>query len=107
MGDLMKQLATSHKRWKQWAGAACGVLVGVLCMIMRMPLWISLVLAGASGVAASSLYGNIAPRPDEDEASRRQRMRSIAIALTLGGLVTLFYVATIVRLGGQAMNRPM
>ena len=38
---------------------------------------------------------------------RRQRMRSLAIALALGALVVLFYVATIVRLGGNVFNRPM
>jgi hypothetical protein len=44
---------------------------------------------------------------DEKERQRRQRMRSLAIALALGALVALFYVATIVRLGGNVMNRPM
>jgi hypothetical protein len=34
-------------------------------------------------------------------------MRSLAIALALGALVALFYIATIVRLGGNALNRPM
>jgi hypothetical protein len=34
-------------------------------------------------------------------------MRSIAIALALGALVVLFYVATLVRLGGNALNRPL
>ena len=37
---------------------------------------------------------------------RRQRMRSLAIALALGSLVALFYIATIVRLGGNVFNRP-
>lgn len=41
------------------------------------------------------------------EARRRQRTRSIAIALALGFLVLLFYAATIVRLGGNVLNRPM
>ncbi len=44
---------------------------------------------------------------DEQEARRRQRMRSIAIGLALAALVLLFYVATIVRLGGNVMNRPL
>ena len=43
----------------------------------------------------------------EEERKKRQRMRSLAIALALGGLVLLFYIATIVRLGGNALNRPM
>lgn len=39
----------------------------------------------------------------DQEASRlkRQRLRSIAIALGLAFLVLLFYAATIVRLGGN------
>ncbi|MEZ5908658.1 MAG: hypothetical protein R3D31_07645 [Hyphomicrobiaceae bacterium] len=47
--------------------------------------------------------------PDEAqelERARRQRMRSIAIALALVALVVLFYVATIVRLGGNVARRP-
>jgi hypothetical protein len=43
----------------------------------------------------------------EVEALRRQRARNVAIALSLGGLVLMFYVATIVRLGGNVLNRPM
>ena len=40
----------------------------------------------------------------EEEAKRlkRQRLRSVAIALGLGFLVILFYAATIVRMGGHA-----
>jgi hypothetical protein len=44
---------------------------------------------------------------DEKERRRRQRMRSLAIGLALAALVALFYVATIVRLGGNVMNRPI
>jgi hypothetical protein len=40
-----------------------------------------------------------------DEHKRRQRMRSLAIGLALGGLVIVFYVATIVRLGPNALNK--
>jgi hypothetical protein len=43
----------------------------------------------------------------EREREHRRRMRSIAIALALAGLVILFYVATLVRLGGHVMNRPL
>lgn len=47
--------------------------------------------------------------PDEDEKKRqaRQRTRSIAIALALAVLVVLFYIATIVRLGGNVLDRPI
>lgn len=44
---------------------------------------------------------------EEQERLRRRRMRSIAIALALAGLVILFYVATLVRLGGNVLNRPL
>ena len=44
---------------------------------------------------------------EQREWERRRRTRSIAIALALAALVVLFYVATIVRLGGNVMNRPL
>ena len=49
---------------------------------------------------------------EKNELDRRafevqRRRRSIAIALALGGLVLLFYVATIVRMGGSVLNRPL
>ena len=44
---------------------------------------------------------------DQQEWRRRRRTRSIAIALVLAALVILFYVATLVRLGGNVMNRPL
>ena len=43
----------------------------------------------------------------QKEWERRRRMRSIAIGLALAALVVLFYVATLVRLGGNVMNRPL
>jgi hypothetical protein len=43
----------------------------------------------------------------KDNGQRRRRTRSIAIALLLAGLVVLFYVATIVRLGGNVLMRPL
>lgn len=42
---------------------------------------------------------------DPEEEGRRRRRRSIAIALILAGLVALFYVITIVRLGGNVAER--
>ena len=38
---------------------------------------------------------------------RQRRMRSIAIALMLIALTALFYAATIVRMGGNVLNRTM
>jgi hypothetical protein len=41
------------------------------------------------------------------EQQRRRRSRSVAIALTLGALVLLFYIVTIVKLGPGVLNRPL
>lgn len=38
---------------------------------------------------------------------RRRRARSIAIGLSLGALVILFWAVTIVRLGGNVANRSL
>ena len=47
-------------------------------------------------------------RLSETEANdKRRRMRSIAIAVSLFILVILFYLATIVHLGPNALNRPL
>jgi hypothetical protein len=43
----------------------------------------------------------------EQERQRRQRMRSLAIAWILAALVILFFIVTIVRLGGHVADRPM
>lgn len=41
------------------------------------------------------------------EQKKRRRTRSIAIALFLAGLVLLFYLVTIVKLGGNVANRAL
>jgi hypothetical protein len=43
----------------------------------------------------------------EKERRRRQRKRSLAIAWILTGLVVLFFIVTIVRLGGNVAVRPL
>jgi hypothetical protein len=43
----------------------------------------------------------------ERERQRRRRMRSAAIAWILAALVVLFFVVTIVRLGGHVADRPI
>ncbi|HEY8277718.1 MAG TPA: hypothetical protein VIG52_12150 [Methyloceanibacter sp.] len=43
----------------------------------------------------------------DKERKRRQRMRSLAIAWILVGLVLLFFIVTIVRLGGNVALRPI
>jgi hypothetical protein len=54
-----------------------------------------------------SVAVTIAMNSDADEEKqrrKRQRMRSLAIALALGAMVALFYIATIVRLGGNVFK---
>ena len=44
---------------------------------------------------------------EQREWERRRKMRSIGIGIALAALVVIFYVATVVRLGGNVMNRPL
>jgi hypothetical protein len=41
-----------------------------------------------------------------EEQIKRRRQRNLAIAWTLGALIVLFFVVTIVKLGGNVANRP-
>ncbi len=38
---------------------------------------------------------------------KRQRVRSLALAWGLAALAVLFFVVTLVRLGGNVLNRPL
>lgn len=42
-----------------------------------------------------------------EDQRRRQRARSLAIAWGLGALALLFFLVTLVRLGGNVVNRPL
>jgi hypothetical protein len=42
-----------------------------------------------------------------EDQKRKQRRRNIAIALVLVGCVVLFYVMTIIKLGGDVAQRAM
>jgi hypothetical protein len=51
---------------------------------------------------------HVPPRRVLSEADRkRQRARSLAIALTLGFMCLLFYAVTIAKLGPQVLVRPL
>lgn len=56
------------------------------------------------GEADGENDNGIVPTGDQ---KRRQRARSIAIALVLGALVVLFYIVTIVKLGPGVLTRPL
>ncbi|MEQ1694306.1 MAG: hypothetical protein ABL901_00560 [Hyphomicrobiaceae bacterium] len=43
----------------------------------------------------------------QSDTTQRQRARNIAIAVALGAMVLMFYAATIVRMGGNVVNRPL
>ena len=43
--------------------------------------------------------------PGAEEQERRRRGRSIAIALALAAMAVLFFITTIVRLGGNVADR--
>ena len=43
----------------------------------------------------------------DEQQKKRQRKRSIAIALSLAGLAVLFFIVTLVRLGSNVANRPL
>ena len=47
----------------------------------------------------------VTPTPFGPEDMARRRKRAIALALILAGLVVLFFVTTIVRLGGDVAMR--
>ncbi|MEQ1718782.1 MAG: hypothetical protein ABL907_22810 [Hyphomicrobium sp.] len=67
--------------------------------------------AAGLGVVAFGLalwLGSMTPAPSTlslDERARRQRHRSLAIGCSLGALVVIFYVATLVRLGPNALRK--
>ncbi len=42
-----------------------------------------------------------------EDQRRRRRARNIAIAVALGGLVALFYLLTVFKLGGGVVDRPL
>jgi hypothetical protein len=41
------------------------------------------------------------------QQAKARRSRNLAIALALGALVVLFFVMTVVRMGGSVLERPM
>jgi hypothetical protein len=47
------------------------------------------------------------PTPFSAEDMARRRKRNIALGLCLAGLMILFYVTTIVRMGGHIMDRAL
>ena len=42
-----------------------------------------------------------------EEQIKRRRQRNLAIAWALAGVIALFFIVTIVKLGGNVANRPI
>ena len=57
--------------------------------------------------APEAAEDDAAPVVLTDEAKRRQRLRSLAIAWALFALALMFFLVTIVRLGANVANRPL
>jgi len=49
----------------------------------------------------------VAPVPFGKEDMARRRKRALAMALILGALVVMFFITTLVHLGGGVANRSM
>ena len=102
MSDKVVKPAWSWMSALPWIILAC--LFGARWL--ALPRWIDFVLAGA-GISLWAAKSAMEIRPQETETQRRQRMRNIAIGASLAALVALFYLATMARLGGNALNRPI
>lgn len=94
----------------RWRNRAFGLSVlAALALLFALPqAGIGLGTAALAAVAVMGGGGALTLRASLDrldDAKRRQRTRSIAIAGILFGLVVLFYAATIVRLGPNALRR--
>ncbi len=85
-------------------GVGCVVWLGVY--FSGLPKWIATLVAAAVGLVFMVDH-NMRTMAGLTETKRRERMRNIAIALALGGMVLLFYMATMVRLGPNVFNRSM
>lgn len=97
-------------------GIAVALVVGTLMRIANVPGGVAMMVVAAAfaGAMAAFMFSAIwvadrqaAKGDPNDVVQRRQRMRSIAIAVALVVMAVLFYAATLVRLGGNALNRPM
>jgi hypothetical protein len=90
---------------------AIAVMLGFLAAGLSLGIGAGWVQAAGVGMLMFGLtlwLGSLRSSPASpvlDERTRRQRHRSVAIALGLGALVLIFYAATIVRLGPNALKK--
>ena len=99
----------AHRNGFLAGGTLIGFMAGFVLRMFGAPGWLT-ALVSLGSIAGCGVLAYLRPDPATlalDELQRRQRGRSIAIALALGALVALFYIATIVRLGSNVANRAL
>ena len=92
------------RAWLIGSAGAAAMMAALLAVGARF--WVAAVMASLLVVAGGAVSTR-AGLARLDEATRRRHVRSIAIGLILAAMVIIFYAATIVRLGGNVMSRPM
>ncbi|MBS0242915.1 MAG: hypothetical protein JSS20_12120 [Proteobacteria bacterium] len=104
----MSAASSADGIWRKlpfWVALGTGFGVSLLAMLGGIGRFWSV---GIALVVASFLFIMLSvERPTQvaSEGAKRQRMRSLAIGLGLGFLVIVFYAATIIRLGPNALRR--
>ncbi len=94
----------SWLRPARWAMLLGGVGLEWLMRYLGSPIWVRLVII-VSTIAVIMMLTAAMNTASLSEARRRERTKSLAIAGALFAMVALFYAATIVRLGPNALNR--
>jgi hypothetical protein len=90
----------------RWVILAVGAVIWLAAWFAKLPKWMATLAAVTVGLVW--MFDNhIRTSAGLSEAKRRERTRNLAIALALVGMVALFYGATIIRLGPNALNRPI
>ena len=99
----------AHRSGFLAGGTLIGFVAGFVLRALGAPAWLA-AMVSVGCIAGCAALAYVRPDPASvplDKAQRRQRGRSLAIGLALGGLVVLFYIATIVRLGSNVANRAL
>ncbi len=96
--------STNWMRPARWITLLVGVSLEMAARLLGWPTWMRLLVIAVT-IAAIVVLSMTMNTVTLSEVERRQKARSIAIAGVLFALVGIFYAATIVRLGPNALNR--
>lgn len=105
-GPVVAKPGSGWLKPARWMTLVGGVGLEWLVRYLGSPIWVRLVIIVAT-IAVIMMLTAAMNTASLSEAQRRQRTKSLAIAGALFGMVALFYAATIVRLGPNALNRDM